>query len=291
MIREDYSENAELYANEFYDYDTVDFNTTGINFGRARLPSRYDISKYYKRRQINRHKKVTNFYGEEEKVLFRKGEDGKWLDKNTKDLLDFSKDFDWQITYEFPFVLHYNTTFLGKKYGGKNVTYRRLYLILCERFNDGEYFIDEYFNSVYPYTVKERVDLLLENYKEYVLRDIDFNFSYLRRTRSGAIIKRQANSKKLKAKVASFEDSKNFMQNDVELEISHIIKKDIIDSLMKGTLPLKHINSEYTKRRRKEVGIESNSVFYATGNLIKSLQLYVKIGDKQSWKTSLGIQV
>lgn len=291
MIREDFSENAELYANEFYDFDTVDYNTTGINYGRARLPSRYDISKYYKRRQRNRYKRVTNFEGEEEKVLFRKGEDGKWLDKNSEDLLDFSRDFDWQITYEFPSTLHPNTTFLGKRYGGKNVTYRRLYLILCERFNGGEYFIDEYFNSVYPFTAKERVDLLLESYKEDVLRDIDFNFSYLRRTKSGNINKRQLNSKKLKTRVESFEYNKSIMQEELEERIAYTIKKDIENSLILGTLPLKHINSADTERRRKQAGIESDSVFYAMGNLIKSLQLYVKIGDKQSWKTSLGIQV
>jgi hypothetical protein len=57
------------------------------------------------------------------------------------------EDFDWQITYSFPSDLHNNVTGLGKIYGGETVTYRRLYLILCEAFNNGEFFVDEYFNG------------------------------------------------------------------------------------------------------------------------------------------------
>ena len=49
MINTNYSRNTPLLDYEIYDFDTTDNYSTGINDGRMRLPTRYDISKFYKR--------------------------------------------------------------------------------------------------------------------------------------------------------------------------------------------------------------------------------------------------
>ena len=48
MINTNYSRNTPLLDYEIYDFDTTDNYSTGINDGRMRLPTRYDISKFYK---------------------------------------------------------------------------------------------------------------------------------------------------------------------------------------------------------------------------------------------------
>ena len=88
MTRVNYSKDVPLIDEEILDYDTINHNETGINDGRMRLPTRYDISKFYRRNKRNRGK-------------HRAGEYGQWKNKDDKDLPDISDDFDWQITYAF----------------------------------------------------------------------------------------------------------------------------------------------------------------------------------------------
>ena len=85
------------------------------------------------------------------------------------DLPDFSDEFEWQITYKFNDHLRIPTTPTGDTYGGSYITLRRLYLILCERLNGGKFFIDEYFNDVYPFTIKDDVDARLKNLKREIM--------------------------------------------------------------------------------------------------------------------------
>ena len=49
MIKPNVTKDAELLDIEILDFDTSDMNETGINEDRMKLPSSYDISKYYKR--------------------------------------------------------------------------------------------------------------------------------------------------------------------------------------------------------------------------------------------------
>jgi hypothetical protein len=123
MNRVDYSKDFIFLRNiEIDDFDTQSYvetghHPTGINDGRMRLPTRYDIAKFYKRNKRNSEK-------------------GYWVRKTADAMPDISDDFDWQITYTFPATLRNPKTAKGS-YGGKHVTFRRLYLILCEHFNGG----------------------------------------------------------------------------------------------------------------------------------------------------------
>lgn len=265
MIRTDYSMNALLQENEVFDFDTVNVNETGINEDRMRLPERYDIAKEYKRYRRNKEK-------------------GKWVRKSKEEILDFSKDFDWQITYSFPNTLRNNSTGYVK-YGGKNVTFRRLYLILCEHFNEGRFFIDDYFNSVYPYTIKPEIDEALDDVK---FRLLDFADEYLEpyyneekgRFKKGG-----------RAQLASYEAIARKFESEVSSVLAQRIKEDIISSLESGAIPLAFSLSESAQQKRIKAGLSPIPEFFATSQLINNLQLFLTLRGNGKWQTTQGITV
>ena len=274
----------ELDLWEEYDFDTVDDNPTGINNGRMRLPTRYDISKYYKRQK-------------------RHSERGEWKNKDPEDLLDFSDDFDWQITYKFPDRLHPFRTPSGAVYGGKHVTYRRLYLILCEHFNGGDFFIDDYFSTVYPYSaVKKEVDSSLKDLKSVLITGAE---SYLETAEQmneeegleemtvspeGTLDGRYRRNKNAKEMLKAYKEYASEWENTTGRDLAVWIKEDIIDCLATGRIPLNFSLQESTMKRRMEAGLSPRPEFYATARLINSLQLFVNLRSKE-WQTSQGIWV
>jgi hypothetical protein len=274
MINKDYSKNVKLLRNEIIDYDTVDKHETGINKKRMRLPERYDIAKYYKRNKRNQEK-------------------GKWIHKNEDDLLEFTDAyFDWQITYSFPSDLHNNETESGKIYGGKTVTYRRLYLILCEAFNGGEFFVDEYFNSVYPNSwVKERVDVELNNLQDELTYYASDLLEGAVATTKGELDRRYKANRGKKARIKEWQAFARQWEEEKGEELADYIANDIKRALEVGEIPLNRKLSERTKKLRRSAGLNDETVFYATGDLIDHIQLFVKIGGNGKWKTEQGLLV
>lgn len=275
MINKDYSKNVELLEEEIYDFDTTDVHETGINKKRMRLPERYDIAKYYKRNKRN-------------------PERGKWVKKNENEIPEFTDaDFDWQITYSFPSDLHNNVTDLGRKYGGETVTYRRLYLILCEAFNGGEFFVDEYFNSVYPKSwVKERVDVELNNLKDELTYYASDLLEGAVATRKGELDKRYSVvNRGMKTRIREWKAFARQWEEEKGEELAEIVAEDIKRALEVGEIPLNMKLSERTKKLRRYAGLNDTTVFYATGDLIDHIQLFVKIGGTGKWKTEQGLLV
>ncbi len=279
-----YANNADLLEYEIYDFDTKDAHETGINTYRMRLPDRYDIAKFYKR-----SKRPSSY----DKLGFPRYEKGKWTKKSPSDMPVFTDmDFDWQITYEFPSTPHNNISPLGKVYGGANVSYRRLYLILCERFNGGDFFVDEYFNSVYPGSwVKDTVDVELNNIKDEMVY-------YAEDLTEGAKITKRGNLDKRQRGYADYakalDDWSNFVREWEDRkgnELAEYIKDDIIKSLANGEIPLNHSLASSTRRKRVKAGYDEEPLFYAMGDLIEHIQLYVKIGGNGKWKTEQGLVV
>lgn len=284
MRKSDYSKNAELLDWEAYDYDTRDVHETGINDNRMRLPNRYDIAKFYKRN------KRPSSYDEFGNPRYEKGQ---WVKKAEEDLPDISDDFDWQITYNFPAEIHNNISPLNKIYGGAHVTYRRLYLILCERFNEGEFFVDEYFNSVYPSSyAKEVVDVELNNLKGELLYYLEDLTEGARITTRGTLDKRATKiNRGMTSRIREWEDFAREWEEEKGYELAEIIKDDIIRALGNGEIPLKHTMSAGTKKKRIQVGYEPEPLFFAMGDLIEHIQLYVKIGGNGQWRTEQGLVV
>lgn len=277
MNRKDYSkdviETQYMLSNELIDYDTKNHNWTGINTGRMRLPTRYDISKYYKRQKRNR-------------------ELGSWK-RRDEELVDFGgDDFDWQITYSFPPERRNPVTAGGKVYGGLNVTLRRLYLILCEHFNGGRFFIDDYFESVYPHTVKPEIDERLETIKSELLEVASEELEGAVATKSGRFDRRYKVNRGMKAKQARYESFASAWEENEGIYLANIIKDDIINCLMSGQIPLEiPFDTPGTQHEREKAGLSKTPRFFATAQLIESIQLYVKIGGNRQWQTRQGILV
>ena len=284
MRKSDYSKNAELLDWEAYDYDTSDVHETGINDNRMRLPNRYDIAKFYKRN------KTPSSYDEFGNPRYEKGQ---WVKKAEEDLPDISDDFDWQITYNFPAEIHNNISPLNKVYGGAHVTYRRLYLILCERFNEGEFFVDEYFNSVYPSSyAKEAVDVELNNLKGELLYYLEDLTEGAKITTKGTLDKRATKANRgMASRIKEWEDFAREWEDEKGYKLAEIIKDDIIRALGSGEIPLRHTISAGTKKKRIQVGYEPEPLFFAMGDLIEHIQLYVKIGGNGQWRTEQGLVV
>lgn len=283
MTKQDYSLDVDrLYSDEIFDLDTADEHETGINAGRMRLPNRYDIAKYYARNVSQ-----PSGYDNIENPLY---EVGTWEDKeNTPEIT--SADFDWQVTYRFPSFRHPNRAPKGK-YGGNNVTYRRLYLILCEHFNGGKFFIDEYFETIYPYTMKSVVDNLLQPLKEQIITYAeDIVIADNRITKKGKIDRRY---KKGKQAVQMLIDLENYARRTEEQYgdmFAERIKEDIISAITSGSLPCQMFsNTARTRAERARVGLREAPRFSATSELIRSIEIYVKIRGNE-WKTRQGILV
>lgn len=279
MTRNDYSKDASLLAIEIDDFDTQSYweegsHPTGINDDRMRLPTRYDIAKYYLRNKRNRER-------------------GKWKRKTDDVLPDISDDFDWQITYTFPNTLRNPKTSAGT-YGGKHVTFRRLYLILCEHFNGGRYFIDDYFDTVYPHTVKPEVDDKLDLIKSELIDYANEEFEGAVATKRGTFDRRYKVNKGMKAKLRRYESFAQSWEDSYGEEIASLIKNDIVNCMVSGQLQLEcvtHKNTKETMDKRRRAGLSDEPVFMATAQLIESLQLYVRIGGNRQWETRQGILV
>lgn len=284
MIRSNFSKDAPLIDSEILDYDTLNYNETGINDGRMRLPTMYDISKYYKRNVRNAGKHIAVEYG-------------RWVKKENEDLPSISDDFDWQIAYSFPPVLRNPRTSTGSKYGGRNVTFRRLYLILCERFNGGEFFIDTYFDSVYPYTVKQTVDERLDVVKKELTEVADSMLDTVDEmliNKDGTLNKKATKINKRASKV--LRDYASFAKEWEDLEgeeVARIIREDIISCVTTGQLPCQFAMSlsESTRRARVRAGLSETPKFSATEQLINSIQLFVKFRGNGEWETRSGLMV
>ena len=281
MIKRDFSKDTSLLDIEIDDFDTKSYreegsHPTGINKDRMRLPDRYDIAKYYARNKRN-------------------PERGRWRRKSEEYLPDISDDFDWQITYSFPSTLRNPVTETGGVYGGEHVTFRRLYLILCERFNGGNYFIDDYFDTVYPHTVKPEVDAKLDLIKGELLAYANEEFEGAVITKKGAFDRRYKVNRGMKARLKRYEAFAQAWEDSYGEELAYMIKNDIINCMESGQLqleaPIAHANTVGTMQERKRAGLEPGPVFYATSQLIESIQLFVKIGGNKQWRTNQGILV
>lgn len=291
MNKYSYSRNARLIddedLSEVIDLDTMYGNDTGINTTRMRLPTRYDIAKFYKRD----YSKPSSY----DKLGKPRYEKGKWTKKEAKDLPVFTDaDFDWQITYKFPSTIHNNIVKgTGKQYGGAHVTYRRLYLILCEHFNEGEFFVDEYFNSIYPHSwVKEEVDVELHNLQDELTFYASDLMEGARVTKRGTLDKRVKTYGTYAQKLNEWQDYAREWEEKKGIQLAEHIAEDIKKSLENGEIPLQLTLSEATKKKRRQTGVPTeDTVFFAMGDLIDHIQLYVKIGGNGKWKTEQGIQV
>lgn len=189
--------------------------------------------------------------------------------------------YAWQVTYKFSSKVRPNQ-FL-RQYGSKNMTFRRLYVILCEKFNGGRYFIDDYFNDIYPYNgMRERVEETLNAFAFYATKEYEEMLEDATLTNAGLLDKRFR--KKLKA----LKEYKQSLQSDVAnlgTQLAREIKDDIIRCLQTGQIPLAYpVLSPETQEKRVKAGLPRDPKFFASSNFIKDITIYCRL-EKKKWQT------
>jgi hypothetical protein len=156
---------------------------------------------------------------------------------------------------------------LKAAYGEAGKTFKALYELLCDRFNSGIPFIDTYFDHVFKgrpvyrrfaglwKTARERMDA---EKSARGIRDAKGRFMRHDLWRE-AILQRTA--------------------KDVAKEI----REDIIVCLSTGLIPFRGRKSQQPAastqaKRRRFVGFDVTHLFYASGQLIRHVNIYVNVG-------------
>lgn len=208
--------------------------------------------------------------------------------------VEHNEDFNLDINYNFPNMVRNNRTPNGMTYGSANMTFKKLYQLLCERFNSGDYFITDYFETVYPYTVKSEVDAYLSTVKEDLLSLASETLDGAKVTKKGTLDKRYKVNRSLQEKLRDYESFAQAWEEDEGRYVAKMIKDDIINCMLSGQLQtacIHHVNTIATKSKRMKAGLPSEPTFVATQQLIRSLQLFVNLGGNKKWKTKQGILV
>ena len=188
------------------------------------------------------------------------------------------------LSYHFPelvrnpYVIY--TTKGGQmegKYGAENMTFRRLYEILCQRFNGGKYFIDEYFDESDWFlgennTIKDQLSEVLEDVQEKLREYRETAGRWVPPKRDGSPDMRYNVSKAYMAGMGEMESSR--IQLGLH-DVSERIKQDIIQQLMLGQISLANPTlSDKTKEQKAAAGFPfPDSKFYASGQLIESISI------------------
>lgn len=197
------------------------------------------------------------------------------------DVLDL-ESYEWKLTYQFSSNFRDPYQQGIGQYGSPNLSFRRLYIILCEHFNHA-YFIDDYFINVYPSTMKETVETRLENTKKAFLELVEEAIQQTRITKDNKLDMRYKMNRELN------EWSDTIADEEAD-ELARMVKEDIKNSLASGRIPLKFNLSDNTMKIRRELGISSNKEFFATEQLIDDLRIFFSL-EKKGWQTKQGIMV
>lgn len=170
----------------------------------------------------------------------------------------------YQVSYYFPSSVRGNRTARGT-YGGSGLTYRVLYEALCNAFNGGRRFIEDYFLSVFEDHMKDRYDEAVRGLKQRIADEA------------------QSRRRVHKAYLRNFVEWSSPMTVTTFETLARETKKDVVASLSTGKIPLqKQSLSPRTLEIRKRLGIASDQIFYATGKLISSIVISVILLDKDT---------
>jgi hypothetical protein len=193
----------------------------------------------------------------------------------------------FQITYNFSRAVRKNSFPLRNalsyqpkaagEYGAGGWSFRMLYEFLCEAYNGGYPFVDTYFGQVF------KTRTVYAGFKDIygaIQEDIDAErlnlFMSLPLKKDGTPDMRYAASKRYK-------DFKVWQDPIVRQDCKRIagaIRDDIVVCLSTGRIPLRKaaVAARTAKAREKLVGLNPSRFFFASGQLIRHLNIYVEVG-------------
>jgi hypothetical protein len=198
----------------------------------------------------------------------------------------------FQITYKFSHGTRKNTFLLKNalqrqpkatgEYGASNWSFRMLYEFLCEVYNGGYPFVDTYFSQVFKTrTVYAEFKAIYETIQQDINAEQAALYKALPLKKDGTPDMRYTASKRFK----DFTVWQNpIIKHDCTV-IAEKIRADIVRCLSTGRIPLRKQGvAEKTKKRREELlGLDSRRFFFASGQLIKHLSIYVEVGKDARW--------
>jgi hypothetical protein len=204
---------------------------------------------------------------------------------------DFEPEFfdmgPFQITYRFSHAIRNNMfplknslpyrTKVMSAYGASGWSFRMLYEFLCDAYNGGYPFIDTYFGQVF----KTRA-VYIEFKKIYDIIQEDINaeqlnlFMALPLKADGTPDMRYAASKRYK-------DFKVWQDPIIRQDCKRLaerIRKDIVVCLSTGQIPLRKaaVARKTAEARANFAGLDPDRFFFASGQLIRHLNIYVEVG-------------
>jgi hypothetical protein len=188
-----------------------------------------------------------------------------------------------QVTYSFSSAIR-NEIFAKKtgegigRYGVHGMSFRMLYDFLCEQFNSGVYFIDTYFESIFDTRpeyeeLSQLNDRIIDDIEEEKAAIVD---SLVYRA-DGELDKRYSINKQY----ASLEAWKNPVRKTECARVARDIQDDIVLCLANGRIPLTRqtVAISTVQARERLVGLVGDKMFYASGQLIKHLKIYVELAE------------
>jgi hypothetical protein len=204
---------------------------------------------------------------------------------------DFEPEFfdmgPFQITYSFSRAIRNNAFPLRNAasdrpkvkgaYGAAGWSFRMLYEFLCEVYNGGYPFVDTYFGQVFKTRAVYAEFKSIYNTVQEDINAEQFNlFMSLPLKSDGTPDMRYTASKRYK-------DFKVWQDPIVKqdcIRIAEAIRNDIVVCLSTGRIPLsREAVSKRTKEdRQKLIGLHPSQFFFASGQLIRHLNIYVEIG-------------
>jgi hypothetical protein len=194
---------------------------------------------------------------------------------------------DFQITYSFPSSRRMSVQsvaghFIGVRapYGSERFTHRQLYDFLCARFNGGERFVDVYFQLIFPRSAAGRE---LKRFEKLAYDAIEAEYS----ERLGAALERRttlAGAPDMRTReglrLREFDAWKKAGVRQALQGLGRIrrsIRDEIIQCLSTGKIRLNHVNKPETMRLRRDLGLHAEHVFYASGKLIESIEIDIRV--------------
>jgi hypothetical protein len=204
---------------------------------------------------------------------------------------DFEPEFfdmgPFQITYNFSHAIRKNNFPLKNalpyqpkatgEYGTDGWSFRMLYEFLCEAYNGGYPFVDTYFDQIFKTrSVYNEFKGIYDTIQEDINAE-QFNiFMSLPLKNDGTPDMRYTASKRYKD-FKVWQDP--IMRQDCK-KLAEAIRKDIIVCLSTGRIPLrkKAVSGRTREAREKLIGLDPSRFFFASGQLIRHLNIYVEVG-------------
>jgi len=163
-------------------------------------------------------------------------------------------------------------------YGRGGMSYRLLYELLCKYYNGGEYFIDTYLTEVFPHRAVYREYRAIHKRITSAIQDeVSATLEATPKKKDGTPNYSTRGGRRLK----EFSVWKDEIVKSKSLALAADIRQDIIVCLSTSRIRLaqRYVSKATQDKRAKLVGVDRKRFFYASGQLIRALRIFIDLSD------------